>query len=44
MLISTLIFFAGDKALKAEGEHNTSNQFEVIAKNNKVEEKLRKVV
>lgn len=37
-------FFAGDKALKAEGEHNTSNQFEVIAKNNKVEEKLRKVV
>ncbi|MHB1108443.1 MAG: isocitrate lyase [Lutibacter sp.] len=37
-------FFAGDKALKAEGEHNTSNQFEVISKNNKVEEKLRKVV
>ena len=37
-------FFAGDKALKAGGENNTSNQFEVISKNNKVEEKLRKVV
>ncbi|MFO7672481.1 MAG: isocitrate lyase, partial [Lutibacter sp.] len=37
-------FFAGDKALKAEGEHNTSNQFEVIAKNNKVEEILSKAV
>ncbi len=37
-------FFAGDKALKAEGEHNTSNQFEVISKNNKVEEILSKAV
>ena len=37
-------FFAGDKALKAGGENNTSNQFEVISKNNKVEEKLRRVV
>lgn len=37
-------FFAGDKALKAEGEHNTSNQFEVVSKNNKVEEKLSSVV
>ena len=33
-------FFAGDKALKAGGEKNTSNQFEGISKNNKVEEKL----
>ena len=33
-------FFAGDKALKAGGENNTSNQFEVISKKNKVEEKL----
>lgn len=33
-------FFAGDKALKAGGENNTSNQFEVISKNNKVEKKL----
>lgn len=37
-------FFAGDKALKAGGENNTSNQFEVISKNSKVEEKLRRVV
>jgi len=37
-------FFAGDKALKAGGENNTSNQFEVIIKNNKVEEKLSSVV
>ena len=33
-------FFAGDKALKAGGEKNTSNQFEVKTKNNKVQEKL----
>ena len=33
-------FFAGDKALKAGGEKNTSNQFEVHSKNNKVEGKL----
>ena len=32
-------FFAGDKALKAGGEKNTSNQFEVKSKNNKVEER-----
>ncbi len=37
-------FFAGDKALKAGGENNTSNQFEVISKNNKVEVKLGRVV
>lgn len=37
-------FFAGDKALKAGGENNTSNQFEDISKNNKVEEKLRRAV
>jgi isocitrate lyase len=36
-------FFAGDKALKAEGEKNTSNQFEVKSKVNEVEEKLSKV-
>lgn len=33
-------FFAGDKALKAGGEKNTSNQFEVKTKNNKVKQKL----
>jgi len=33
-------FFAGDKALKAGGEKNTSNQFEVKSNNNKAEEKL----
>ena len=33
-------FFAGDNALKAGGEKNTSNQFEVHPKNNKVKEKL----
>jgi isocitrate lyase len=33
-------FFAGDKALKAGGEKNTSNQFEVNSKDKKVEEKL----
>jgi len=37
-------FFAGDKALKADGKNNTSNQFEAISENNKVEEKLSKVV
>lgn len=34
-------FFGGDKALKAGGKKNTSNQFEVSSKNKKVEEKLR---
>ena len=33
-------FFAGDKALKAGGENNTSNQFEVKTTNNKVKQKL----
>ena len=33
-------FFAGDKALKAGGEKNTSNQFEMKSKNNNVKEKL----
>ncbi|HLV39780.1 isocitrate lyase [Xanthomarina sp.] len=37
-------FFAGDKALKAGGEKNTSNQFELKSENNKVEEKLTVVV
>ncbi|MGV8945230.1 MAG: isocitrate lyase [Lutibacter sp.] len=37
-------FFAGDNALKAGGENNTSNQFEVNSKNTKAEEKLSKVV
>ncbi|MFT6947891.1 MAG: isocitrate lyase [Vicingaceae bacterium] len=36
-------FFAGDKALKSSGEKNTSNQFEVNFKNNKVEKKLSKI-
>jgi isocitrate lyase len=36
-------FFAGDMALKAGGENNTSNQFEGTSKNNKVEEKLSSV-
>ncbi|WP_299007814.1 isocitrate lyase [uncultured Tenacibaculum sp.] len=31
-------FFAGDKALKASGEKNTSNQFEVEAKDKGIEE------
>ena len=33
-------FFAGDKALKAGGEKNTSNQFEVPSKEKKTTEKL----
>lgn len=33
-------FFAGDKALKAGGENNTSNQFENSSNNEKVIEKL----
>jgi isocitrate lyase len=33
-------YFAGDKALKAKGENNTSNQFEVVPKNSKVDIKL----
>jgi isocitrate lyase len=36
-------FFAGDMALKAGGENNTSNQFEVTSKNTKVGEKLSSV-
>lgn len=32
-------FFAGDKAIKAGGEKNTSNQFEVKSKNKKIEQK-----
>lgn len=32
-------FFAGDKALKAGGEKNTSNQFEVKSESTKVEER-----
>jgi isocitrate lyase len=36
-------FFAGDKALKSSGEKNTSNQFEVNFKNNKVAKKLSKI-
>ena len=32
-------FFAGDKAIKAGGEKNTSNQFEVKSKNKKTEQK-----
>src|SRR5690606_34648091 len=37
-------FFAGENALKAGGEKNTSNQFELKSENNKVEEKLTVVV
>lgn len=33
-------FFAGDKALKADGDKNTSNQFEGTIESSKVEEKL----
>ena len=33
-------FFAGEKALTASGEKNTSNQFEVDSKTNKIKEKL----
>lgn len=36
-------FFAGDKALKAGGQNNTSNQFRVDTKSKKVKEKLRTV-
>lgn len=36
-------FFAGDNALKAGGEKNTSNQFEFNPKANKVVEKLREI-
>jgi len=36
-------FFTGDKALKAGGGKNTSNQFEVNSENKKVEEKLSAV-
>ena len=36
-------FFAGDKALKAGGEKNTSNQFEVKSNSKKDEGKLSKV-
>jgi|TARA_B110001452_G_C15239017_1_gene429032 isocitrate lyase len=36
-------FFAGDKALKASGENNTSNQFEVTEEPKKVKNKIGKV-
>ena len=36
-------FFAGDKALKASGENNTSNQFEVTEEPEKVKTKIGKV-
>ncbi len=36
-------FFAGDKALKAGGENNTSNQFEVVEKSKKETIKVGKV-
>ena len=36
-------FFAGDKALKASGENNTSNQFEVTEEPEKVKNKIGKV-
>ncbi|PQJ82368.1 isocitrate lyase [Polaribacter glomeratus] len=36
-------FFAGDKALKASGENNTSNQFEVAEESKKVRNKIGKV-
>jgi isocitrate lyase len=36
-------FFAGDKALKADGDKNTSNQFEVKSKKNVVPKKLSAV-
>ena len=37
-------FFAGEKALKAGGQNNTSNQFEVDSNNKKIKEKLSAVV
>ncbi len=37
-------FFAGENALKAGGEKNTSNQFEIDSKDSKVEEELSVVV
>ena len=36
-------FFAGEKALKAGGENNTSNQFEVKSTNKKIDKKLSAV-
>jgi len=36
-------FFAGDKALKASGENNTSNQFEINEEPEKVKNKIGKV-
>jgi isocitrate lyase len=36
-------FFAGDKALKAGGEHNTSNQFKISEKPKNVKNKIGKV-
>ncbi|MBU2921383.1 isocitrate lyase [Winogradskyella psychrotolerans] len=36
-------FFAGEKALKASGVNNTSNQFEVKSKNDKTNQKLSEV-
>lgn len=37
------VFFAGDKALKASGENNTSNQFEINEEPEKVKNKIGKV-
>jgi len=37
-------FFAGEKALKAGGEKNTSNQFEILSKSEDAENKLLAVV
>ena len=37
-------FFAGEKALKAGGENNTSNQFEIDSNNKKVVEKISALV
>jgi isocitrate lyase len=37
-------FFAGEKALKASGENNTSNQFELSTNTTKVEEKISVLV
>jgi isocitrate lyase len=36
-------FFAGDKALKASGENNTSNQFETIEKSKEIRNEIGKV-
>jgi isocitrate lyase len=36
-------FFAGEKALKAGGENNTSNQFKIAEEPKKVKNKISKV-